>query len=137
MRSIILPFAAWLGVLQSIAPLPAPLTPFDLTVRIVGAATVLGSLTVMVYRLGVWRQEMENTRNNVGAAVQAHRDESSLYFARFERRLDAIDHSITVASEQRVRTVRWQHRTDNRLDRLEAGMQAVLNEDTAAVEDRQ
>jgi len=70
----------------------------------------------MVYRSGVWRQEMENTGNNVGAVVQAHRDESSLYFARSERRLDAIDHSITIASEQWVRTARWQHRTDRRLE---------------------
>jgi hypothetical protein len=119
MRSALLPIATWLGVLQSIAPRFDSVSPLDLTIRIVGAATVLGSLTVMIYRLGVWRQEMENTRNNVGAAVRAHRSESNEYFARFERRLDAIDHSITVASEQRVRAIRWQTRTDRRLDRLE------------------
>lgn len=137
MRHVLLPFAAWLGVLQSFAPIPAPLTPFDISVRIIGAATVLGSLTVMVYRLGIWRQEMENTRNNIGEAVRAHRDESALYFSRFERRLDAIDHSITIAHEQRMRAVRWQYRTDKRLDRLEAGVAAVSNDDIAPPEEHE
>ena len=137
MRHLLLPFAAWLGVLQSFAPIPAPFAQFDISVRIVGAATVLGTLTVMVYRLGVWRQEMENTRNNIGEAVRAHRDESALYFSRFERRLDAIDHSITLASEQRMRAVRWQFRTDRRLDRLEAGVAAVANDDAAPSEDHE
>jgi hypothetical protein len=93
-------------------------------VRLISAASVLGSLTVLVYRLGVWRQEMENTKHNVGAEVKAHRDESAANFDRLERRLEAIDHLISVAAEHRVRATRWQSRTERRLARLEGSADA-------------
>ena len=88
MRSALLPIAAWLGALQSLA---APPSSVDETVRFIGIASVLGSLTVLVYRLGVWRQEMENTRHNVGAEVSAFRAEMTASFERVERRLDRLE----------------------------------------------
>jgi len=116
-------FAMWLGVLQSILPVQHETMPGGANLvsieQLVGFASVLGSLTVLVYRLGVWRQEMENTKHNVGAEVKAHRDESAANFDRLERRLEAIDHLITAAAEQRVRATRWQSRTERRLARLE------------------
>jgi predicted Na+-dependent transporter len=60
-RAAVIPFlsvASWLGVIQAA---PASLAA-DGMATTVGVASVLGTLTVLVYRLGVWRQEMENTR---------------------------------------------------------------------------
>jgi hypothetical protein len=114
----LLPFAAWLGALQSLPWNPGGAED---TTRIVGVASVLASLTVLVYRLGVWRQEMENMRNNVGAEVKGYREETTANFDRLERRLEAIDHLIARASEHQVRTARWQARTTRRIERLEAG----------------
>jgi len=88
--------------------------------QLVGFASVLGSLTVLVYRLGVWRQEMENTKHNVGAEVRAHRGESATNFDRLERRLEAIDHLMTLAAEQQGTIMLWQERAERRLARLEA-----------------
>jgi septal ring factor EnvC (AmiA/AmiB activator) len=82
-------------------------------------ASLLGTLTVLIYRLGVWRQEMENTRNNVAAEVKAHREESATNFDRIERRLEAIDHMVAAAAEDRARFERRQSRAERRLDRLE------------------
>lgn len=121
-RNAMLSFAMWLGVLQSVLPVhesqPAGTSLVSIA-QLVGFASVLGSLTVLVYRLGIWRQEMENTKHNVGAEVKAHRDESAVNFDRIERRLEAIDHLITVAAEQRIRAARWQSRVERRLARLE------------------
>jgi hypothetical protein len=120
-RNAFLSFAMWLGVLQSVLPTHENTgAPSLISIaQLVGFASVLGSLTVLVYRLGVWRQEMENTKHNVGAEVKAHRDESAANFDRLERRLEAIDHLVTAAAEQRVRAARWQSRTDRRIARLE------------------
>ena len=120
-RNAMLSFAMWLGVLQSVLPTHDGSGGTNLVsiAQLVGFASVLGSLTVLVYRLGVWRQEMENTKHNVGAEVKAHRDESAVNFDRMERRLEAIDHLITIAAEQRVRAARWQSRIERRLARLE------------------
>jgi hypothetical protein len=116
MRSAILTVAAWFGALQAIA---WPTASADDTTRLVGVASVLGTLTVLIYRLGVWRQEMENTKHNIGAEVKAYRAESSANFDRLERRLEAIDHLVAASSEHRLRAVRWQARTDRRLEHLE------------------
>jgi hypothetical protein len=84
MRHVILPFAGWLGALQSVAPIGLSGTTLDTTARLIGIAGVLGTLTVLVYRLGVWRQEMENTKHNVGARVHE-------CLTRIERRLDRLE----------------------------------------------
>ena len=59
--------------------------------RLLWTASVVGSLMVLVYRLGVWRQEMENIRNNVGAEVKAYREQSAANFERIEKRLAVLD----------------------------------------------
>lgn len=119
MRSAVapmLPFVSWLGVLQF---LPATRGLEDAT-RLIGAASVLGTLTVLVYRLGVWRQEMENTRQNIRAGLDAHRAESAASFARLAQRLEAIDRLLAASAERRLRSRRWERRTSRRLDELEA-----------------
>jgi hypothetical protein len=110
----LLPFAAWFGTLQSLQPI-VPADPF----KFVSLATLLSTLTVLVYRLGVWRQEMENTKDNVGAELKAYREESSASFAGLNRHLEAIDHLMTAATERSERVIRWQRRTERRLERLE------------------
>src|SRR5437868_870426 len=120
-RNAMLSFAMWLGVLQSVLPVQHENVPGASLVSIaqlVGFASVLGSLTVLVYRLGVWRQEMENTKHNVAAEVKALRDEMAIYFDGMNRRLDAMDHVSAIASESRARMARWQSKVERRLARL-------------------
>ena len=116
MRNAVLSCVAWLGALQSWR---GPGASLDDSARILGLASLLGTLTVLVYRLGVWRQEMENTRTNVAAEVKAHREESAANFDRMDRRLDAIDHTVAGAAEDRARSDRRHLRAERRLDRLE------------------
>src|SRR5207248_7737264 len=116
MRNALLSCIAWLGALQSWR---GPLVSVDDTARLVAIASVLGTLTVLVYRLGVWRQEMENTKDIVGADVKAHREESAANYDRIERRLEAIDHMLAASAEDRARAARRQSRTERRLERLE------------------
>ena len=116
MRGALLSSIAWLGALQSWG---APVWTVESTARWLGIASVLGTLTALVYRLGVWRQDLENTKDKVAAEVKAHRGESSTNFSRVERRLDAIDHQLALASDERTRVHRWQTRTERRLERLE------------------
>jgi hypothetical protein len=114
--SILLPTAGWMGALQALI---GPTAGADDTTRMVGVAGVLGTLTVLVYRLGVWRQEMENTKNNVGEQVKAYREESAAYFERLDRRLEAIDHLMGASSVRHLELARWQIITNRRLARLE------------------
>lgn len=121
-RNALLSAVVWAGALGG---WPEAGTSADGPARFAGVAGVLGTLTVLIYRLGVWRQEMENTKHNVGAEVRAHREESTANFHRIERRLEAIDHLLGIAADQRARSAKWQLRTDRRLDRLEReGMEA-------------
>ncbi len=92
-RQALLPYAVWFGIVQSLAP---PASGIDTTARIVGLATLLGSLTVLVYRLGVWRQELENTKDKVVAEVKAHRDESAVNFDRIERRIERLEAALAI-----------------------------------------
>jgi hypothetical protein len=108
MRTIVLPFAAWLGVLQAFVPPATSGFGVETVARLVALASVLGSLTVMIYRLGVWRQEMENTKSNVYVGIE-----------RIERRLEAIDRALTTVGEFRTDIEKWQTRTERRLHRLE------------------
>jgi hypothetical protein len=104
MKILILPYAAWMGVLSLVTPLGVA---SDVP-RIIATAGVLGSLTVLIYRLGVWRQEMENTKTNVGETL-----------ARIERRLDATDHVLTDYMDSKPKARRWRRQTERRLERLE------------------
>ena len=120
MRHALLISAAWLGALQTVVGA----SRLEDAARLAGIASVLGTLTVLIYRLGVWRQEMEHTKHDVAAEMKAQRAESAESFRRLERRLEAIDHLMTAAAEQRVRATRWQSRTERRLERLEAHQSA-------------
>jgi hypothetical protein len=113
MRLFLMPYAAWFGLLPLTAPMETDLP------RLFATASVLGTLTVLVYRLGVWRQEMENTRTNVGAEVRSHREESTSNFARMERQLEGLDHMITDYMEFKHQASGWQWDVDRRLERLE------------------
>ena len=115
MKFLVLPYAAWAGFL----PLAAPIAVSGDLPRLFATAGLLGSLTVLVYRLGVWRQEMENTKSNVGAEVRSYREESASSFARMERQLEALDHMLTDYMEFKQQASRWHRRTTRRLDRLE------------------
>jgi hypothetical protein len=132
-RNAMFSFAMWLGVLQSVLPVQHETMPAGASLvsiaQLVGFASVLGSLTVLVYRLGVWRQEMENTKHNVAAEVKALRDEMGVHFDGMNRRLDAIDHVSAIATEARARMVRWQAKVERRLARLE-----VLEVDTGGAQ---
>jgi hypothetical protein len=126
-KSALLSIAGWAGVLQA----AGTATPFTETwLRLVGAAGVLGTLTVLVYRLGVWRQEMEHTKQNVVGEVKAYRDDSAAAFERIELRLTAIDHLFEEAIERWRRVERWQQRVEKRIDWLERN--EVVNGDRAS-----
>ncbi len=86
MRTAVLPAIAWLGFLDAL-----PGAPTETMARVIAMAAALGTLTVLIYRLGVWRQLMEHTRNDVAAQVRLYREESTRNFDRIERRLDAIE----------------------------------------------
>ena len=111
MRPLVIPFVLWLGLLQSRWP-DAPLETIRGLAEILSLAGALAGLTVAVYRLGVWRQEMHNTKHNVVAEVARYREESNLHFARLDERFISIDRFIDAAMEQRVATERWQARLD-------------------------
>jgi len=111
----LLPFVIWLGVLQ------VPLRPFeahppDSPGSLVSIAAALTGLTVAVYRLGVWREQMSNTKSNVTAEVARHREESAQHFVAIERRLASIEQHITGGVEQRASLERWQGRVDTTLE---------------------
>lgn len=116
MRTVLLPYIAWLGALESWS---APAVGLEDTARLLAIAGGLASLSVLVYRLGVWRQEMESTKQSVAVEVKAHREEAAVHFDRMERRLEAIDHLVAAASDDRMRVARWRNRTERRLERLE------------------
>lgn len=115
LAAVVLPFMAWLGALQATTTTGS----IENTARFIGIAGVLGTLTVLIYRLGVWRQEMENTRNNIGAEVKAYNEQAITNFDRLERRLDAIEHMVEMIGEFRMDAIRMQAKTDRRLVRLE------------------
>ncbi len=116
MRSAFLSCVAWLSALESWGMGGAT---FDDFARLAAVAGMLGTLTVLVYRLGVWRQEMENTKHGVIREVKAHREESAANFERIERRFETLDRVVTGVVRHLRRGGRWQARTDRRLDRLE------------------
>ena len=114
MRGILISFIMWLGILQvPIVPQSQPLTSVS---QLLGVAGALAGLTVMVYRLGVWRQEMYNTKHDIGAEVTRYREESNRNFERLERRLTVFDQFVAAANDWRLATERWQVRVDTRLE---------------------
>ena len=120
MRGLILPFALWVGALQTVMPNQGNAELFS-------AAAALASITVMVYRLGVWRQEMVNTKHNVGAEVARYRQESAAQFARLESRFTAVERFIEAATEHRVGIERWQGRVDTTLEAIDGSLARLGN----------
>src|SRR4051812_30828714 len=106
MRLALLPYMAWPGLIS----MASPTSVGDGLPRLLAAAGVLGSLTVLVYRLGVWRQEMESTKSNVEVEVRSHREESTSNFARMERQLEAFEHMFIDLMEFKQQTQRQQSR---------------------------
>ena len=112
----LLPLVGWMGALEALSIGPSSVADYA---RIAGLASVLGTLTVAVYRLGMWHSEMENTKHNIGSEVKAYREETSANFDRLERRLEAIDHVLSASSDRLVRFARRQERADRRIAMLE------------------
>jgi hypothetical protein len=112
MRALVLPFALWIGALQVVLPGQG-------NTELLSSAVALASLTVLVYRLGVWRQEMVNTKHNIGAEIARYREESTEHFNRLERRFGAIERFIDAATEHRVGIERWQGRVDTTLEAID------------------
>src|SRR3954469_20916897 len=116
MRNTLLTSIGWASLLQA----AGAATPFTETwLRLIGAAGVLGTLTVLVYRLGIWRQEMEHTKQNVVGEVKAYRDDTAAALERIEQHLTAFDHLFTEATDRSQRTERRQSRMEKRLDGIE------------------
>ena len=126
MRPLIIPFAIWLGVLQ------APLEPAHSITTILTTATALAGLTVLVYRLGVWRAEMQHTKHHIGAELVRFREESRADFVRLDRRFTSIEQFIAAATEQRVATERWQARVESGLSSLDRRLGQVEQRAEAA-----
>jgi hypothetical protein len=87
MRVSLLHAAAWAAALQTAGPASSWAEPAHL----LAAAGLLGSVTAFVYRLGVWRQQMDGTRASVVAELKRSREEMSANFDRIERRLDRLE----------------------------------------------
>ncbi|MEO6878456.1 MAG: hypothetical protein ABI205_08250 [Gemmatimonadaceae bacterium] len=124
MRRMILPVAAWLGVIQSAT---VPFFVSDTYARSIGMAGVLGTLTVMVYKLGVWRSDMENVKHNIAGQVRSLSEESSANFARMDQKLEGFDHLISAVMEQRSIDERRHARAARRIARLEARLDARIS----------
>lgn len=108
MRTIVLPSAAWLGVLQAFVPASAWGSGFETVSRLVASAIAFGTLTVMIYRLGVRHQDMVNAKDAVAAGIE-----------RIERRLEAFDHLVSMVHEYREQLEKWKALVERRLHRLE------------------
>ncbi len=99
MRSLFLPFSIWVGVLQ-LTPSHQQPTSLVTTATLLSAAVALSGLTVMVYRLGVWRQDIVNTKHNVGAEIARGREESTRQFEEVSRRLTAVEAGLRRLARQ-------------------------------------
>ncbi len=92
MRSLLYPFIIWLGALQlRFVALP---DSFHGAAAVLSGAAALATVTVMVYRLGVWRQQMDYTRLNVGEAIAQQRQEMNRSFVLLDTRWAGIERSI-------------------------------------------
>jgi hypothetical protein len=88
MRTFLLHAAAWAAALQTAG---SATRAWADPARLVGVAGILGSVTVFIYRLGVWRQEMDSTKASAVAEIQRFREEMAANFDRIERRLDRLE----------------------------------------------
>jgi hypothetical protein len=112
MRAVLYPFTIYFGALEALAPAQS-------NAELLTVAAALASLTVLVYRLGVWRQEMLNLKNNVGAEVGRYREETVGRFTRLEHRFTAVERFMGLESRYRVSNDRWQTRVDTKLEAID------------------
>jgi hypothetical protein len=112
LMTCILPFVIWLGLLQG----PLEPHPPDSLGGILSVAAALTGLTVAVYRLGVWREQMNSTKSNVTAELARFREDSDRHFVTVERRLFSIEQRITGVIDERAALERWQGRVDTTLE---------------------
>jgi hypothetical protein len=115
MRAVLYPFTIYLGVLEAANSSQG-------NAELLTVAAALASLTVLVYRLGVWRQEMLNLKNNVGTEVGRYREEAAGRFTRIEQRLATIERFMGLESKHRIATDRWQTRVDRKLEAIDAAI---------------
>lgn len=115
MRNAMLSFAGWTAAVQAVDGVPR-LSQIGHVLSIAGQLTVL---TIAVYRLGRWHQAMEHTRSDVSAAVKRIEAVVNDRLDRTERRIDGLDHVVTIAAEERVKDARRHSKFDRRLLRLE------------------
>ncbi len=120
MRALVLPFAVWIGVMQNFGSTQS-------SAESLSAAVALAGITVLIYRLGVWRQEMVNTKHNVGAEIARYRQESADQFRRLEQRFTAVERFIEGARDQRVGIERWQGRVDTTLETIAGSIARLEN----------
>ena len=90
MRPFVLPFVVWLGALQVYFP-AGDARSISAIAELLSGAAALAGLTVAVYRLGVWRQEMRHTKDSVVAELARFRNETQQNFARLEHRIDQLE----------------------------------------------
>jgi hypothetical protein len=109
MRLLMLSFSLYAGVAQSTLVV-------DSVPKILGFALSLSAMTGLAYKLGVWRQEMENMKHNVAQEIVRQHERTAVEFRRLDARLGAIEKFIESAIEQRVAIERWQSRVDSALE---------------------
>jgi hypothetical protein len=95
--------------------------------QVIGVAVGLASLAVVIYRLGVWRQDIANAKQSVGVDVARHREETGRTLERLERRLAALDQFLAVAGEHRVVAERWQARIETKLEAQERELRGTVD----------
>ena len=125
MRTIIIPFTIWLAALQVSSPIPATHAGQSIA-SLLASAVALTVLTTAVYRLGIWRQEMENVKHNVAAELARHREESNRNFAKLRQQVITFSQLVHAARERGIAEARWKAhvyellvRVEKRVDRLE------------------
>ena len=126
MKSLIIPFAVWLAALQ--LPMASPWDTIREAAALISAAGGLASVTVLVYRLGVWRQEMVNTKLNIAGEIARYREETVQRFEQLDRRWTSIERFMEAATEQRVAGERWQGRVDTTLETVETRLGQLEHE---------
>lgn len=116
MRAALWSTFAWFGALQF---LNGPTGSLDTAARLAAIASVLGALTVLVYRLGVWTQRVEAAQDRVAEEVRTLREETAARSDRIERQLEANAHLLAMLVDQVRQSNRRQTLMDRRLARLE------------------
>jgi hypothetical protein len=137
----LLPFVVWLGVLHGVQEPMHTMEPHapDSLGALLSMAAALAGLTVAIYQLGVWREQMNNTKSNVTAELARQREESAQHFVAIERRLTSIEQHVSGGMDHRALLERWQGRVDatlethaRRIDSLAAHPAYALQQEVAS-----